>query len=164
MINYLIPPYMALTSRMHGGLFHLPKILNATLYAAPYVIAVFLAFSNSLLALCTLAWCILWKNTAHEDAFEGAGRAGAPLSYIAEPVAKIFNADRSTKTYDFIYWMIKGFLIALVPALLLHNLWLLFFSTIAYAVSYAIGYKIGYADTVIGESLGGFIAGLGFLM
>lgn len=167
--NIGIPIYLSVVSRLHGSAVALPKFVKGLLYSVPYAASVYITYGQSnaayLFTFVTALWVMAFKNTSTEDGFQGEGRIN-PLSRMATPVALLFNIQRNSKAYDFIYWMFKGGLTSLLPALLIMNPWIFLTSLLGYALAYRIGYSflpLAYATTC-GELLGGLISGVGFLI
>lgn len=174
MIQYLIPPYLAICSRWHGSAIPTPKVLEATFYAAPYVaVSGYYMAQNGLewveygaLAACLVA-TIAAKNTGHADGFKDYVRDN-PLSKIVS----LLPLDRNSQAYDAVFFGLKGLLIASFTAFIAayHGAYVLAASlALSSAIGYPMAYWLGYAlaprkrQTMTGELLGGFIAGLGFL-
>jgi hypothetical protein len=159
---------MGLASRLHGSSIKTPKILDGILYALPYALFVLISFplaSGYIYATLSLIWVVIWKNKGHADGFQNYVRDSSILSDIAIALTKPFKVDRNSKTYDFVFWSVKGFFICALPALLLQNFMMLLFGTFAYAIAYWFGYRFMKSwATETGEFLGGVIAGLGFLI
>ena len=151
-MSYLIPLLLGLISRLCGSKW---KYVGLVLYPVPYILYI----PSIPLALLTFAWVFIWKLTGHADAFQDYERDNFLSEYV-----KLFGFERTSKLYDAAFWCTKGALIALLPAVLTGNYYLLLASAIGYPLAYRIGFSYTSRPTVYGEFLAGLFAGLGFLL
>lgn len=120
MLKYLMIPYMAISSRLHGaGSFTGCRPISQVMLSAPYAYAVFSQTGNWYYALITLALTYLGYTTGNADGFVDFVRNNPPISNIAIFIADRFGIDRNTRTYDSIFWSVKGLVIALPAAIFL---------------------------------------------
>lgn len=129
---------MGCVSRVCGSYY---KWWGLPLYTLPYSLIVYFVTDNILLTLLATIWVFMWKLTGHGDAFMNFTRDNT-LSKILVPITNYIGIVRDSKMYDNIFWGLKGYLIALLPAILINSFWLCLFSTIAYPIAYRIGYDI----------------------
>lgn len=179
---YLIPLYLAIASRLCGTG---DKYFGLILYALPYTLLVQLSTQSVILSLITLGWVIVWKLTGHADAFIDYQRDNFLSPFIQNLV------PRSNVLYDYIFWAVKGAVIASLPSALTMTPILLITSVIGYPLAYYLAFNwlgirkltdksfesiyfiipprlylpeiLRFYPIPIGETLAGFIAGLGFL-
>ena len=158
-MDILIPIYIAITSRMCGSRL---KWFGLFLFIIPYC----LAMPDLIYTIPVAIWCFAWKITGHADAFKDYVRNNT-LSKVVIPLTEAFGIERDSQTYDAVFWAVKGGLIALLPAIILGNIWFLILSIVGYPYAYYLGYNVlpkrYIEDTAWGEFLAGFISGLGFL-
>lgn len=158
---FLTPIYLSIISRICGSEC---KWLGLFLYPIPYI----LLTNNYIEQIFIFIWVFMFKLTGHADGFKDYVRNNF-LSRFVVPIANKLNINRNSQKYDFLFWFIKGGLIVLLPAILTKAISLFLYSAIGYPLAYFIGYNIlnnkffKYPNTW-GEILGGFIAGLGFIL
>lgn len=173
-MNYLFTLLMGCICRLCGSHY---KWWGLPLYTAPYVIAVYLSTGSAILSALTAINVFMWKITGHGDAFRYLERDNT-LSAVVVPFTEFFDIDRTSKTYDNIFWMFKGTLIALFPAIVLGCAPLVLFSAFGYPIAYRLGFDVlglwegkttsflpkylWFNSLVWGEFLAGIFASIGF--
>lgn len=179
MMSYMIPIYLAAASRMAGDARL--KWLGVVLYPWPYVCVVYGAITANSVVYSILAstvcyfWVLLWKISGHADGYRGYVRDNT-LSRGAIPLSEFLSIHRNTAAYDAIFWMIKGGIMALCPAVIIAVFAadyplagaLFVTSAVGYAAAYWLGFnvlnkRLGMVNTAWGELLAGFFSGMGFL-
>jgi len=183
-MSILYPLYLGFASRIAGSKY---KYVGLLMYILPYG----LIQDNIYFGLLSIIWVFAWKITGHADGFQDYQRKNFLSPFVSKFTNKL-NIDRASHLYDSIFWLTKGTLIALLPAVLSLNPYILIASAIAYPLSYHLGFnylgimkvkgepytvgnlnipprlklpsKLWLAPTVWGELLGGVISGLGFMI
>jgi len=174
---------LAIASRLSGSKL---KLIGLVIYVYIYNLALIDHNVNVMAIVLATIWVHMWKITGHADGFRDYERDNF-LSFFIVKFTDLFNIDRMSKTYDSIFWTTKGYLIALLPSILLGNGYILLFSMFGYPLAYYLGYEylgmqkqehyyifdrapklrlpkfMWFVPTVWGELLAGFFAGLGFL-
>lgn len=152
MMLFLLP-YMAIMSRLHGwGGFKFCRPLSTVGLTLPFVIAVEQYTENLFILIPVAVLTYLGFTLGHADGFKDYVRDNAPTSNIAVFIADRLGILRNSTEYDFLFFWVKGLLIALPTLLALewvhhsfNNLAFLLFATFAWPVSY------NNHSTVIGE-------------
>lgn len=171
MIQYVVPIYLSLTSRWHGGgFFSAPKLLKDAAYALPYGIFTFMVSQYSFMislawALVALFWAGLWKRTGHADFYQMGQGNTVTREQTLTPIVRFLTGktDRGSLLYDAVGMGLKGLLIPLLTL----NPWLILASGIGYPLAFYIGWyhlknKYGKGPIEWGEYLAGCFAGIGF--
>jgi hypothetical protein len=177
MIEFLVPVYLAATSRLHGSNSPTPKILEAALYAAPYAVLVYIVSGNLYLLVAALCAVSAAKNIGTREGFRGY-TSDNWLSKVSSFLTEKLGKERNSEFGDAVYNGLKGSLITAFPAacLAFYKPELAAAIFVAGAIGYPISYYVSYyirqalpdrykpsSYTVIAEAMSGFLSGLGFL-
>lgn len=174
---------LAISCRLGGSKL---KWSGLYLYSLIYSFHVF-SIHGFILGLLSQVWVYAWKITGHADGFRDYERDNF-LSPLVVFITSPFGIDRNSKTYDSVFWVIKGCLIVLLPSILLGNIFILLTGTFGYAIAYYISYEylgmtkdsnamyvynqaprlklpkcLWFEPLFWAETLSGFFVGLGFL-
>ncbi len=157
---YLIPFYLALASRLHGGgFFSLNRQIRNALFALPYMLIYLPTAEHSPTFLLAFIFAFIGINIGHDNFWNMGVEPNSPeLNWLGKIVKKIGF------TPDTIQWCIAGMMLkGLVIGFGTHNFWSMCGSFILYPLAYYIGMRTKL-NNVAAEYLSGLFLGIALIL
>lgn len=154
-----MPFWLAVVTRVHGGWgnFSYGRTITTLLFGLPFVLLSVHVGYSLVMALIVASFAMIGLSLGVIDGFPGQMR-DSPISPVSLAIAKIFNVQRGSSTYNAIYLMIRALIMVLAASF---KSPLLLIAVPLWALMYWISFKVSkhseYAEVLTGSILGDLI-------